>query len=152
MIVSMEASRSDATSTSILQLNRERMGAAALLLAFWLSRISVMFLLHQTPLPDTALSPGTALAAVKGVLVTGSETIVTVLGMTSVVSTLSHWLGAVFQAVLAAEAEEDKSVASVSAVLFFVLLTFVKSWYKTLITRVLQKHSSAYDPVPCPQA
>ena len=134
------------------------MGAAALLLAFWLSRISVMFLLHQTPLPDTALSPGTALAAVKGVLVTGSETIVTVLGMTSVVSTLSHWLGAVFQAVLAAEAEENNSVVSVSAVLFFVLLIFVKtkiyirSWYKTLIMmRDLQKHSSAYDPVPCPQ-
>ena len=43
-----------------------------------------------------------------------------------------------------------------SAVLFFVLLTFVKStfgsWYKTLIVRDLQKHSSAYDPVPCPQS
>ena len=98
-----------------------RLRVPSVLRCFWLSRMSAMFLLHQTPLPDTALSPATALAAVKGVLVTGSETIGAVLGMTSVVYTLSHWLGAVFQAMLAAEAEEDKSVASVSAVLFFVL-------------------------------
>ena len=78
--------------------------------------------LHQTPLLDTVLSPATALAAVKGVLVTGSETIGEVLGLTSVVSTLSHRLGAV----LAAEAEENKSVVSVPAVLFFMMLTFVK--------------------------
>jgi len=41
--------------------------------------------------------------------------------MTGVVSTISHWLGLVFQLILASEHEEDKSVASVSAVLFFVL-------------------------------
>merc|ERR1719411_593445 len=41
--------------------------------------------------------------------------------MTSLVSTLSHWVGFVFHLVLSAESEEDKSVASVSAVLFFVL-------------------------------
>ena len=98
--------------------------------------------LHQTPLLDTVLSPATALAAVKGVLVTGSETI-----LTSVVSTLSHRLGAV----LAAEAEENKSVVSVPAVLFFMMLTFVKSTFdylkSTLIIHDLQKHSSALDPV-----
>ena len=103
--------------------------------------------LHQTPLLDTVLSPATALAAVKGVLVTGSETIGAVLGLTSVVSTLSHRLGAV----LAAEAEENKSVVSVPAVLFFMMLTFVKSTFdylkSTLIIHDLQKHSSALDPV-----
>ena len=53
-----------------------RLRVPSVLRCFWLSRMSAMFLLHQTPLPDTALSPATALAAVKGVLVTGSETIV----------------------------------------------------------------------------
>ena len=124
-----------------------RLRVPSVLRCFWLSRMSAMFLLHQSPLPDTTLSPATALAAVKGVLVTGSETIVTVLGMTSVVSTLSHRLGAV----LAAEAEENKSVVSVPAVLFFMMLTFVKSTFdylkSTLIIHDLQKHSSALDPV-----
>merc|ERR1719244_560216 len=46
---------------------------------------------------------------------------ITVLGMTSVVSYLSHCLGVVFQIILKTEDDEEKSVASVSAVLFFVL-------------------------------
>ena len=69
----------------------------------------------------------------------GSETVISVLGMTSIVSSLSHWFGVVFQVletivffidnrlsphsqiILKTEDDEDKSVASVSAVLFFVL-------------------------------
>ena len=85
--------------------------------------MTLMFVLSPNPLPlmGSDLSLLTALECLRRLLVTGSDTIVTVLGMTSVVSTLSHWLGLVFQLVLAAEHEEDKSVASVSAVLFFVL-------------------------------
>merc|ERR1712066_241856 len=41
--------------------------------------------------------------------------------MTSVISSISHWLGLIFQMMLSADSEEEKSVASVSAVLFFVL-------------------------------
>ena len=33
----------------------------------------------------------------KEVLVRGSETVISVLGMTSIVSSLSHWFGVVFQ-------------------------------------------------------
>ena len=68
----------------------------------------------------------------------GSETVISVLGMTSIVSSLSHWFGVVFQVlettiflignrlppsqiILKTEDDEEKSVASVSAVLFFVL-------------------------------
>ena len=54
-------------------------------------------------------------------LITGSDTLVSVLGLTSLVSTISHWVGLLFQLILSAESEEEKSVASVSAVLFFVL-------------------------------
>ena len=74
----------------------------------------------------------------KEVLVRGSETVISVLGMTSIVSSLSHWFGVVFQVlettiflignrlppsqiILKTEDDEEKSVASVSAVLFFVL-------------------------------
>ena len=53
--------------------------------------------------------------------VSGSDTVVAVLGLTSLVSSLSHWAGLLFQLSLGTETDEDKSVASVSAVLFFVL-------------------------------
>ena len=74
-----------------------------------LSRMTLMFVMSPAPILGADISLVTGLACVKRVLVTGSDTIVTVLGMTSVVSTLSHWLGLVFQVVLAAEHEEDKS-------------------------------------------
>lgn len=60
----------------------------------------------------------------RDLLTRGSETLIAVLGMTSIVSTLCHYVGAFFHMVLkadSADAEEEKSVASVSAVLFFVL-------------------------------
>ncbi len=56
----------------------------------------------------------------------GAETIIAILGMTSVVSSICHYVGSFFNAVLTANAlemedQEEKSIASVSAVLFFVL-------------------------------
>ena len=52
----------------------------------------------------------------------GSETLLALLGMTSIVGTLCHYVGAFFHYLLRQQDhEEEKSVASVSAVLFFVL-------------------------------
>ncbi len=55
----------------------------------------------------------------------GAETIIAVLGMTSVVSSICYYIGTFFSAVLAAnsdaEDQDEKSVASISAILFFVL-------------------------------
>ena len=59
--------------------------------------MTLMFIMSPAPTMGADNSLVTALEVVKGVLVTGSDTMVTVLGMTSVVSTLSHWLGLVFQ-------------------------------------------------------
>jgi len=78
-----------------------------------------MMLVHQPINPTLSLTG--LFTCVKAVLVKGSETIISVLGMTSIVSSLSHWFGVLFQIVLKTEDDEDKSVASVSAVLFFVL-------------------------------
>ena len=52
----------------------------------------------------------------------GCETLLGVLGMTSIVSTACHYVGVFFQLLLRHDDnDEEKSVASVSAVLFFVL-------------------------------
>ena len=59
-----------------------------------------MFIMSPSPIMGGDISLVTALACLKRLLVSGSDTIVTVLGMTSVVSTLSHWLGLVFQATI----------------------------------------------------
>ena len=98
-----------------------RLRVPSVLRYFWLSRMSLMLVIKQ---PTVSLDTSNMVAAfecTKQLVIQGSDTIVTVLGMTSVVSTLSHWLGLMFQILLAADHEEDKSVASVSAVLFFVL-------------------------------
>lgn len=59
-------------------------------------------------------------------MTSGAETLIAVLGMTSIVSSICHYIGAAFHLVIKADAAADadadeKSVASVSAVLFFVL-------------------------------
>lgn len=116
---------------TFLEAEWGRLQVPAVLRTFWVSR-AVLLLLQ-----DPATLPGLSLyTAGKEVLVRGSETVVSVLGMTSIVSTLSHWFGIVFQVsrpipgtptphtpqmILRTEDDEEKSVASVSAVLFFVL-------------------------------
>lgn len=97
---------------TVLEAEWQRLQVPSVLRIFWLSRLSFILMRRQPPL---------SLDTLKTALVTGSDTLVSVLGMTSVVSTISHWLGLVFHLILSAESEEEKSVASVSAVLFFVL-------------------------------
>jgi len=104
---------------TFLETEWGRLRVPTVLRTFWLSRLALMMLVHQ-PI-NTAMSMASLFTCVKAVLIRGSETVISVLGMTSVVSRLSHWFGVVFQIVLKTEDDEEKSVASVSAVLFFVL-------------------------------
>merc|ERR1719266_2315580 len=61
----------------------------------------------------------------RDLIIRGAETIICLLGMTSVVSKICHYVGSFFHLMLlsnaTAENEEEKSVASVSAILFFIL-------------------------------
>jgi len=102
---------------TFLEAEWARLRVPAVLRTFWISRAALLLIL-QEPGSLPALSLYTT---GKEVLVRGSETVISVLGMTSIVSSLSHWFGVVFQIILKTEDDEEKSVASVSAVLFFVL-------------------------------
>ncbi len=54
-------------------------------------------------------------------LVTGCDTYVALLGMTSVVSHVTQLLGMLMAAVITSEAEEDRSMGTMCAILFFIL-------------------------------
>ena len=97
---------------NFLEAEWHRLKVPSVLRMFWLSKMSFILIRRRPPL---------GLDVMKTALVTGSETLVSVLGMTSVISSISHWLGLMFQMMISSECEEEKSVASVSAVLFFVL-------------------------------
>lgn len=102
---------------TFLEAEWGRLRVPAVLRTFWLSRAALLLLMQEPgSLPAVSLY-----TTGREVLVRGSETVLSVLGMTSIVSTISHWFGIVFQMLLKTEDDDEKSVASVSAVLFFVL-------------------------------
>jgi len=103
---------------TFLEAEWGRLRVPAVLRTFWLSRAVLLVVLQG---PGDRLPWFAVYNTGKDILIRGSETVISVLGMTSVVSTLSHWFGIIFQIILKTEDDEEKSVASVSAVLFFVL-------------------------------
>ncbi|XP_025075255.1 protein TRC8 homolog isoform X1 [Pogonomyrmex barbatus] len=58
---------------------------------------------------------------IKTLLVNGCETLTAVLGMTSIISFICHYIGCFFQWVLLTEDEDEKSIGTVSAILFYIL-------------------------------
>lgn len=62
------------------------------------------------------------LTSAQNLLVGGCETLTAVLGMTSIVSVICHYIGKLFQLFLLSEDyDEDKSIGTVSAILFYIL-------------------------------
>ncbi|RWS03823.1 protein TRC8-like protein [Dinothrombium tinctorium] len=57
----------------------------------------------------------------KQLMMRGCETVIAVLGMTSVVSSICYQIGSLMQSFLLVEDPEDRSIGTVSAILFFIL-------------------------------
>lgn len=108
-----------------------RLHVPQVLRVFWLTRLTEQAIMIVA---DTAhinylnngvasvpLDPQYVWATLKTLLVRGCETLVAVLGMTSVLSSLSHQIGCLMQAFLVVEDPEDRSIGTVSAILFFIL-------------------------------
>ncbi|CAG4970801.1 unnamed protein product [Colias eurytheme] len=108
-----------------------RLNIPCVLRVFWVMRVAehAMLLLMDNYDEDTeeGLKVSTLLAVqslasmAKSLLVTGCETITAVLGMTSVISFFCHYIGSFFQWILLTDEEEDKSIGTVSAILFYIL-------------------------------
>lgn len=117
-----------------------RLRVPSLLRTFWITRFSqqlivILFSLMQDcgleeaspnmPHSDAAarITLNYMMDISRDLVTRGAETIIAVLGMTSIISTMCHYVGALFHMLLSSgsENEEEKSVASVSAILFFIL-------------------------------
>lgn len=108
-----------------------RLNVPCVLRVFWVMRVAehAILLLMDNYDEDTeeGLKVSTLIAVqslaamAKSLLVTGCETITAVLGMTSVISFFCHYIGNFFQWILLTDEEEDKSIGTVSAILFYIL-------------------------------
>ncbi|XP_050696269.1 protein TRC8 homolog [Eriocheir sinensis] len=114
---------------SLLESEWVRLNVPNVLRTFWLVRAAnhVVLLLgefmyargEQQTLWD--LDVGALYVIFKAVMTQGCETAVALLGMTSIVSYVSHYVGVAFQMVLLTVEDDDRSMGTVCAILFFIL-------------------------------
>ncbi|KAI1305785.1 Protein TRC8 -like protein [Halotydeus destructor] len=108
-----------------------RLHVPQVLRVFWLTRLTEQAIVIVA---DTAhanyISSGSASVPLdpqyvwstgKELMIRGCETVIAVLGMTSMLSSLSYQIGTMTQNFLAIEDPEDRSIGTVSAILFFIL-------------------------------
>ena len=103
-----------------------------MLRVFWLTRLVEQALMmlaesetsadfNESGLLSITIDPSMIYATGKTLIVRGCETMIAVLGMTSVLSSISHQVGCGVQWFLAVEDPEDRNIGTVSAMLFFIL-------------------------------
>lgn len=100
-----------------------RLEVAKVLRTFWILRViehTALFFVHGHWSDDVS-GQSPAFRLIKNVMVTGSDTLTAVLGITSIVSFICHHIGQFFQWILLTEEENDKSIGTVSAMLFYIL-------------------------------
>lgn len=78
-------------------------------------------ILSSIPSQIPSIGSDAILLGCKELLIRGCETVIAVLGMTSVISSISHEIGSAIQWFLSSEAPEDRGIGTVSAILFFIL-------------------------------
>ncbi|KAL1449847.1 hypothetical protein WDU94_002319 [Cyamophila willieti] len=109
--------------SALLEYEWTRLNVPNVLRCFWILRLIehaiTLFIigLPQAGIPDD----GSYHLIVKHLLVTGCETMIAVLGMTSIISYVCHYIGALFQWILQTEDADDKCIGTVSAILFYIL-------------------------------
>lgn len=116
--------------SALLETEWLRLNVPTVLRTFWLLRVAE----HAASLLSNYLSVSdgqqahhnllvftTVFSVIKSLLVSGCETLTAVLGMTSIVSYICHYVGCFFQWILLTEDDDDKSIGTVSAILFYIL-------------------------------
>uniref|UniRef100_A0A182W117 RING-type domain-containing protein n=1 Tax=Anopheles minimus TaxID=112268 RepID=A0A182W117_9DIPT len=103
---------------TLIENEWQRLNVPCVLRVFWTIRL----LEHLISLLMSSEAPLRFAATVQSVLVSGCETLTAVLGMTSIISLICHYIGKMFQLFLLSEDyDEDKSIGTVSAILFYIL-------------------------------
>ncbi|KAB0794856.1 hypothetical protein PPYR_11695 [Photinus pyralis] len=99
-----------------------RLSVPEVLRTFWILRVlehAAIFFLNGMWNQTDDFTP--IFRLLKNLMVTGCDTLTAVLGITSVVSYICHYIGRMFQWVMLTEDENDKNIGTVSAILFYIL-------------------------------
>ncbi|XP_035795107.1 protein TRC8 homolog isoform X2 [Anopheles albimanus] len=103
---------------TLIENEWQRLNVPSVLRVFWSIRIAE----HLISLLMSSDAPLYFAATMKTLLVSGCETLTAVLGMTSIISLICHYIGKMVQLFLLSEDyDEDKSIGTVSAILFYIL-------------------------------
>lgn len=96
-----------------------RLNVPNVLRTFWILRVGdqVVQMLGNNYSDDTF----SYYVMTRTLLVNGCETLTALLGMTSIISYICHYIGCFSQWILLTEDEDEKSIGTVSAVLFYIL-------------------------------
>jgi E3 ubiquitin-protein ligase RNF139 len=103
--------------SALVENEWQRLNVPCVLRAFWTIRLLEQF----GRMALEAQEPLSLMLTVQKLLVTGCETLIALLGMTSIISIICHYIGKLFQIFLMSEEDEDKSIGTVSAILFYIL-------------------------------
>jgi len=103
--------------SALVENEWQRLNVPCVLRAFWTMRLLEQ-LVSMTLQSHEQL---TLMLTIQKLLVSGCETLIALLGMTSIISIICHYVGKLFQMFLMSEEDEDKSIGTVSAILFYIL-------------------------------
>ena len=106
-----------------------RLHVPSVLRVFWLTRmayqvtyLSVLKVTVNSGMDEPRLFQAEDLLDIgKQVLIAGCETTVALLGMTSIVSFFTHYIGLLMAGFIGSQNDEDKNMGTMSAILFFIL-------------------------------
>ncbi|XP_063992542.1 protein TRC8 homolog [Diachasmimorpha longicaudata] len=105
--------------SALAEIEWIRLNVPNVLRTFWMLRVSEQIIqILGNNYGDETL---TLCTMIKTLLVNGCETLTAVLGMTSIISYICHHIGGFFQWVLLTEHNDEKSIGTVSAILFYIL-------------------------------
>ncbi|XP_055907504.1 protein TRC8 homolog isoform X2 [Eupeodes corollae] len=104
--------------SALIENEWQRLNVPCVLRVFWSIRIG-QELISLIFAKDVSLN---VIGTVHKLLADGCETLTAVLGMTSVISIVCHYIGKMFQwFLMSGDTDEEKSLGTVSAVLFYIL-------------------------------
>ena len=105
--------------SALVETQWQRLNVPSVLRTFWLLRVCehIVLIMSNEYGQDTF----NYYVMIKTLMVNGCETLTAVLGMTSIVSFICHYIGCFFQWVLMIEDVEERSFGTVSAMLFYML-------------------------------
>lgn len=117
--------------TALVETEWLRLNVPCILRTFWLLRVgehAAAIIMENYNSGDAGesshsdfLTVSALLSMCKSLLTSGCESVTALLGMTSIVSYICHYIGCFFQWILLTEDEDDKSIGTISAILFYIL-------------------------------